>query len=148
MIIEADFNSKLGVEFVPNDPHVQDKNGNMLANIIRRQKLCVANGLMVCKGTITRKRVTTQRTEESVISFVLVSEDLVEKVEAVLIDDKREHVLTRITKTKDGSETKESDHNVIETRLNLSWNKENAPVTEAIFNLKNKDCQKAFKEET
>ena len=137
VIIEADFNSKLGVEFVPNDPHVQDKNGNMLANIIRRQKLCLANGLMVCKGTITRKRVTTLRTEESVISFVLVSEDLVDKVEAVLIDDKREHVLTRITKTKEGSETKESDHNVIETRINLSWNKEDAHVTEAMFNLKN-----------
>ena len=27
LIIETDFNSKLGREFVPNDPHVQDKNG-------------------------------------------------------------------------------------------------------------------------
>ena len=148
VIIEADFNSKLGAEFVPNDPHRQDKNGNMLANIIRRQKLCVANGLRVCQGTITRKRVTTQRIEESVISFVLLSDDLVDKVEAVLIDEKREHVLTRITKTKDGSETKESDHNVIETRLKIPWNKEDAPVEEAMFNLKNKVCQKAFKEET
>ena len=74
LIVEADFNSKLGKEFVPNYPHVQDKNGRLLADIIKRQNLCVANGLGVCEGTITRKRVTTLRTEESVISHVLISE--------------------------------------------------------------------------
>ena len=99
IIIEADFNSKLGKEFIPNDPHPQDKNGKLLADIIKRQKLTVANGLPVCKGVITRKRVTSQRTEESIISFVIISEDLVEKVESVVIDDKRENVLTRISKT-------------------------------------------------
>ena len=148
VIVEADFNSKLGTQFIPNDPHTQDKNGKLLANIIMRQRLCVANGLGVCEGVITRKRVTTQRTEESAISFVLVSEDLIDKVEAVIINEKREHVLTRITKTKDGSEYKESDHNIIETRLNLSWSKEEAPAEEAMFNLKNKECQMAFKKET
>ena len=71
-----------------------------------------------------------------------------DKVEAIVIDEKREHVLTRITKTKDGSETKESDHNVIETTMKLSWKKEKAPIEESMFNLKNKDCQKALKEET
>ena len=148
LIIEADFNSKLGVQFIPKDPHIQDKNGKLLADIILRQKLCVANGLRICKGTITRKRITTQRTEEIAISFVLVSEDLTDKIEAMNIDEKREHVLTRITKTKDGSEYKESDHNLIETRLKLSWSKEEAPKEEAIFNLKNKECQKFFKKET
>ena len=83
VIIEADFNSKLGNKIIPNDPHRQDKNGTILANIIKRQNLCVANSLVVCEGTITRKRVTTLRTEQSVISYVLVSEDLVDKIEAV-----------------------------------------------------------------
>ena len=145
VIIESDFNSKLGKQFIPKDPHSQDKNGKLLADIILRQNMCVANGLMVCKGVITRKRITTQRTEESAISFVLVSDDLVDKVEAIVIDEKREHVLTRITKTKDGTETKESDHNVIETTMKLSWKKEEAPIEESMFNLKNKNCQKAFK---
>ena len=148
VIIEADFNSKLGKQFIPNDPHTQDKNGKLLANIIMRQNLCVANGLRVCEGVITRKRVTTQRTEESAIRFVLVSEDLIDKIEAVSIDEKREHVLTRISKTKDGSESKERNHNIIETRLKLSWRKEEAPVEEAMFNLKNKECQRTFRIET
>ena len=99
-IIEADFNSKLGKEHIPNDPHEQDKNGKLLADIIGRQKLCVANGLVVCEGTITRKRTTTLRTEQSAISFVLVSEDLIDKIEAVKIDEKREQVLTRISKNQ------------------------------------------------
>ena len=113
-----------------------------------RQNLCVANGLRVCDGVITRKRVTKQRTEESAISFVLVREDLEDKVEVVSIDEKREHVLTIFTKTKDGSESKESDHNVIETRLKLSWSKEEAPVEEAMFKLKNKNCWMTFKIKT
>ena len=148
VFIEADFNSKLGKEFIPKDPHQQDKNGQLLAGIIKRQNLTVANGLVSCQGTITRKRVTTIRTEESAISFVLVSEDMVRTIEAIVIDEKREHVLTRITKTKTGSEHKQSDHNLIETRLRISWNKESNKKVTKIFNLKNKQCQKKFKEQT
>ena len=89
IIIEADINSKLGKEYIPHDPHRQDRNGKLLSDIIQRQKLIVANGLGVCQGTITRKRVTTQRTEESAISFVLVSKDLVDKIDSVVIDEKK-----------------------------------------------------------
>ena len=46
-IIEADFNSKLGTEFIPKDPNPQSENNDkVLANIIKRQKLTVVNGLM------------------------------------------------------------------------------------------------------
>ena len=148
IIIEADFNSKLGREFIPRDPHPQDRNGKLLADIIKRNKLTVANGLEVCQGTITRKRVTTQRTEESAISFVLVSEDLTNKIESVVIDEKRENVLTRISKTRGGSETKESDHNVIKTSIKLPWNNCAVLKQDTVFNLKNKECQKVFKAET
>ena len=95
IIIEAEFNSKLGKEFIPNDPHPQDKNGKLLADIIKRQKLTVANVLAVCQGVITRKRVTSQRTEESITSFVLLNEDLVEIFESVIIDDKRKKCVTK-----------------------------------------------------
>ena len=113
VLIEADFNSKLGQEYIPKDPHHQDENGKLLADIIKRQNLIVANGLMVCQGTTTRERVTTSRTEKSGISFVLVSEDIAETIESVKIDKEREHVLTRISKTKTGTENKQSDHNLI-----------------------------------
>ena len=149
MIIEADFNSKLGPEFIPNDPHPQsENNGKLLASIIKRQKLTVVNGHVTCQGTITRKRITTIRTEESAISFVLVSEDLVNSIMSMKIDEKREHVLTNIARTKTGSNT-ESDHNVLETTFKLPWNKEvKQKDTETHFNFKNQDSQKEFKKET
>ena len=149
VLIEADFNSKLGKEFVAKDPNEKSENGKLLENVIKRQNLVVANGLRKCEGTITRKRVTTQRTEESVISYVLLSADLSEHIESIHIDEKRQHVLTRLTKTKRGVVKKESDHNVIETKLKLIWNRKEKPEPkETMFNLKNPDCQKRFKEET
>ena len=93
----------------------------------------VANGLRKCEGTITRKRVTTQRTEESVISYVLLSADLSEHIASVHIDEKRHHVLTRLTKTKRGVVKKESDHNVIETKLKIIWNRKIKIYFQALF---------------
>ena len=108
----------------------------------------MVNGLVNCEGLIARKRVTTERTEESAIRFVLLSEDLSDKVEYLKIYDKRENVITRITQTKNGNITKESDHNVIETKLKLPWNKTQKPEKNDLFNLKNKECQQIFKAET
>ena len=44
--------------------------------------------------------MTKNGTEESVIDFIIVSDDLKDEVEAIIIDDERKHVLTRVTKTK------------------------------------------------
>ena len=82
VIIQADANSKLGKEFIPNDPHPQSPNGEVLAAIIKRNALVVVNSLEgKCKGLITRKRITEDGIEESVIDFLIVSQDLVEQVE-------------------------------------------------------------------
>ena len=148
VIIEADFNSKLGPEFIPNDPKPISDNGKILAEIIKRQKLTVANGLMKCQGTITRERILTNRTERSAISFVLLSEDLVNKVEYVLIDEKHEHAPTRMNKTKDGVEKKASDHNVIITKFKIPGNRQKTIEKTNMFNLNNKKCQAKFKTAT
>ena len=137
LIIEANFNSKLQKYFIPKYPHDQDKNGRILADIIRQQNLGVANGLILGEGTITRKRTTTLRTEESATSYVLVSKDLKHKIKAAQIDEQRQHVLTRILRAKNGSEHKESDHNIIETTFNLPWNSNEASNLEAMFNFNN-----------
>ena len=73
----------------------------ILAGIINRHGLVVANGLSdKCVGSITRRRVTVDSTEESIIDHVILSEDLVNELEAVHIDEDRNHILTKITKTK------------------------------------------------
>ena len=100
------------------------------------------------KGEITRKRITKNTIEESIIDFVILSQDLKKEVESIIIDDERNHVLTRMSKTKKGVEKVESDHNIIFTKLKMKWDKKVSDHRYELFNLKNFECQKAFKEAT
>jgi hypothetical protein len=145
ILIELDANSKLGPQLIQEDLHTQSENGKLLAAIIERHGLVIGNSLKQCTGLVTRKRVTKNGTEESIIDFVLMSDDLENEIESIIIDDKREHVLTRISKTKKGVSKVESDHNVILSYLNLSWNRKLKNNRQELFNLKNEDCQKKFK---
>ena len=146
IIIEMDSNSKLGENFITNDPHRQTCNGKLLGDIIHRHGLVVANGLnAVCVGKITRRRVTVKATEESIIDHVLISTDLVEELESVLIDENGQHALTKIVKTKEGIKTKQSDHNSIVTKFNIGWNKKSKAERFEIYNLKNSEDQIKFK---
>ena len=148
IVIEMDSNSKLGTKFIPDDPHEITPNGKLLALIIERQNLTVANGTNKCKGVITRKRITKTSVEESAIDIVIISKDMEEQLEKVEIDEARKHVLTRIRKTKNGVQVKESDHNVIITTFNNKFTISSKEDKVEIFNLKNKDNQKKFKEYT
>ena len=111
IIIEMDSNSKLGPEFIPQDPHSQSSNGKILAGIINRHGLIVTNGLNnKCNGAITRKRETKDSVEESIIDYVLISEDLEKELESITIDEKRNNCLVKIVKTKKGMKKIISDH--------------------------------------
>ena len=148
ILIELDANSKLGKDLIPGDLHTQSENGKLLAGIITRHSLVIGNSMDVCKGLVTRKRMTKSTTEKSIIDFVILSEDLRKDVDCILIDDERKHVLTRITKNKSGVVKVESDHNVIFTKLKMQWDKKVCQQRREVFNLKNAECQKAFKEAT
>ena len=148
ILIEIDANSKLGCDIIPGDNHAQSENGKILAGMIVRHGLVLGNSMDVCKGLITRKRTTKTAIEESIIDFVILSDDLRNEIESIIIDDEREHVLTRITKTKKGIVKVESDHNMIYTHLKIPWNKKVKDQRREIYNLKNETCQKAFKEAT
>ena len=100
VITEMDSNSKLGLEYIPNDTHEKSPNGILLANIIERHAPIVANGSTKCSGRITRKRITRNRTEESCIDVMLFSSDMNESFESLLIDEDRKHVLTKIRKPR------------------------------------------------
>ena len=70
IIMELDANCKLGKEYIPKDPKNMSGNGKIMSGIVDRHALCVANGLSgKVKGTITRKRVTKDSIEESVIDL-------------------------------------------------------------------------------
>ena len=99
-------------------------------------------------GPGTRKRVTKERTGESVIDLMIFSSELNKHFVAMEIDEDRKHVLTRCKKTKNGIKIKESDHNVLITEFN--WKVKAGEVVKKveIHNIKNKECQRNFKKYT
>ena len=143
-----DANSKLGPKYIEQDPNAQSQNGKLLADVMNRHALTVVNGLKEkCVGVITREKCTVEGVERSVIDFVITSSDLVKHIQSMHIDEKRTHVLTKLIKTKKGKikHTKkvESDHNVIETKLNIPW-KTKADKPLEVFNFKDKLSQDKF----
>ena len=144
-----DSNSKLGPEVIANDPHGQSPNGKVLCDIVTRHGLIVANGISdKCEGSITRRRVTKDTIEESIIDHVIISEDLVSELDSLKIDEKQEHVLTKYTKTKTGVKKTKSDHNVLFTNFKINWNSKVKSARIEMFNLKNKSCQLMFNDVT
>ena len=148
IFIELDANSKLGPELIPGDMHLQSMNCKILAGIIARHNLIIGNSMKQCSGLVTRKRITKTSVKESIIDFVIMSEDISDDLESIVIDDQRQHVLTKITKTRKGITKTESDHNVIFSNFKLLWNKKDKKQRQELFNLKNEECQKAFRDAT
>ena len=101
-----------------------------------------------CKGLITRKRVTTERTEESRIDLVITSPDMNEHLVSLEIDDERKHVITKLANNRDSTTKVESDHNVLITKYKLNWHRSKKHEKNEIYNLKNKQGQAKFKQET
>ena len=59
------------------------------------------NGLQTkFTGLITREKHTTDGIEKSVIDFVIMSSDLINHLDYIHIDNKRENVLTKLVKHK------------------------------------------------
>ena len=144
IIIEMDSNSKLGPQYIPNDPHSMSPNGRILADIIERHVLIVANGAEKCTGLVTRQRNTSKRIERSCIDLLIFSSDLNSDFESLIIDEARTHVLTRIKNTKNGPIKKESDHNALIAEFNRKVNEPEPEIKSEAYNLKNKECQNKF----
>ena len=149
IFIEMDANSKLGEHVIKGDPHKQSNNGKMLHEIIKRNALVVMNGEeSKCNGKITRRRSTENTIEESIIDFVITSEDIADQIEKVEIDEEKKYCLARYTKVKGGVKTVESDHNSIITFLKANWNKEVIDKRKESYNYKDEKSLKKFKEIT
>ena len=148
VIIELDANAKLGKKYIPGDPYEISPNGTILAAIVERQGIVVGNGTSICQGTITRTRATRNRTENSVIDLLMFSSDLKENLVSLKVDEKREHVLSKVIKTKKGPKIQESDHNPIIAEFDLKLKDSETEKRQEIFNFKDKDGLARFKSYT
>ena len=82
--------------------------------------------------------------KKSVIDFVIVSSDIVEYIESIHMDDERINILTRNTKTKNGTEVSKSDHNIIDKTINIRWIPKVSKIVE-VFRFKDTKAEQKFK---
>ena len=148
-LIEMDANAKLGKNVLKQDPHQISENGKLLKYMIERENLVLLNSSELCKGAITRHRVTKIKEEKSIIDYILVCEKLAAFFELMYIDEERIFPLTKYATTKGIKKIVESDHNILYAKFviqyrNTPWKKEKHEV----FNLKNPECQAKFSELT
>ena len=142
-------NRKLGPDMIKGDPHAQSDSGKILAAIIKRNALSVINNSEdKCKGKITRKGNTKTRQEESIIDFVISCDEMGDMIEELVIDESKQYALSKYKKTQKGVKVVESDHNSLITKVKAVWKKKRIENRSEMYNLKDIDGLKKFKEIT
>lgn len=115
LIIQMDGNLWAGDKIIGGDPKPQNQNGKLFQNFLERNPdLNVANVLPECDGIITRRRHVKNETQESVLDFFLVCDQIVPMVGKMKIHENDEIALVRYGKT-----IVKSDHKVLELELDM-----------------------------
>ena len=147
ILLQLDANAKIGAENLPGDPNPTSENGKILLELILRQGMFIGNLDPKCTGTITRERVLQNKTERSVLDYLIYCESMKEYLVEINIDESRDLALRHSTKNKNNLYTK-SDHNIMVGKFNLKYAKKQAKLRFEYFNFKEVDNMKKFSEET
>ena len=141
ILIQMDANAKL-----ESTLHKMSENGRLLLNLVQQQNLFIFNELPICKGMVTRHRITKNGEEKATLDYIVGCDELSTFVENVLIDEDRLFTLTKYSTTNGTKQKCLSDHNVMFSSFNLSYEKQvKCKVRKEQFNLKNVECQEGFK---
>ena len=101
VLIQMDANAKVGREIISSDPNnVTDGNGRQMLDLIERHGLKLLNSDRMCKGAITRCRVTKKCTELAILDYIIVCQELYEFFQQMFIDEERSYTLTKFATTK------------------------------------------------
>ena len=144
-ILHFDGNLWAGEQIIPGDPKKQNRNGKMFEQFLQQHtNLTVVNSLQICEGLITRARNKDGKMEESVIDFFVVCNRVLPYVQKMVIDEKKEFVLTNYTRDKQGVKAIDTDHYTQYIDLNLEI--ENPKIKRIeILDFKKKKNQEKFR---
>ena len=142
ILVEMDANAKLGRGILKNDPNSISENGRILSDIINRQTLNCLNSHQLCEGSITRHRRTVHGDEKAILDFVIVCDKLASFLQKMIIDEKRENVLTKYVSLKGVRGKSESDHNPLFAQFSLTFSRTKTVKRQEIFDFKNQDSRK------
>ena len=108
-------------------------NGKLMLDIIKRQSLHIANSFDLCEGTITRERSVGEKSEKSIIDYIIICDKMKRFLTAMTVDDRRDYVLSRYMKTKTGTKTITSDHNVLIGKFSVTFERKQRQVRKEFF---------------
>ena len=144
LILHFDGNLWAGSHIIPGDPKKQNINGKLFEDfLLRNPNLSVVNGLDKCEGLITRSRLKGNIFEESILDFFIVCSSVLPYVKKMVIDDKKQHILTNYHKVRKVGKAIDSDHFTQYMDLNLEFQKEK-PARQEMLNFKDEKSQKLF----
>ena len=147
-IIQMDGNLHAGPDLVENDPNSKNQNGNFFMQFLNRNSsLVVVNTLKLCEGMITRVRELESRTEKAILDFFIINDRMMPFIDKMIIDEERNYPLSNFVHLKKNGKVVETDHNALILEMNMNVCKQK-PERVEILNMKNKECQAIFKEET
>ena len=107
-----DGNLHAGIDLVNGDPNIQNKNGKLFMEFLKRNPvLTVVNSLSICKGVITRQRILESRTEAAVLDFFIVNDKMWPFLKQMIIDENRDFCLSNFAQFKRNKCVTETDHN-------------------------------------
>ena len=110
----------------------------------RNPNLLVVNGLPQCKGLITRSRMKEGKLEESILDFFVICSRMLPYFTRMVIDDKKQHILTNYKGANNGGKAIDTDHFTQYMDMDLEFSREK-PERREILNFKNSKAQDTFK---
>ena len=147
-VLHFDGNLWAGNKIIPGDPRLQNRNGKLFQEFLERHPhLSVVNSLPQCEGVITRSRVCNGVIEESVLDFFVVCDKVLPFVNKMVIDDKKEYILTNFQAARGGGKATNSDHFTQYLDLDLDFVSEK-PERDEFYNFKNTESQAVFRKLT
>ena len=133
VIIQCDGNLHCGGDIIKGDPHPINRNGKLFSNFLEEHpSMVLLNASSKCQGLITRARMKENILEESIIDFMLVSQNLEPFVKSMVIDQHRSYPLC--SHLKKGKSVL-SDHFTQILQCDIKYMKQK-PVREEYFDFK------------
>ena len=141
-LITMDGNAWLGDKIIKDDPHKQNKNGEMLQHFLQRNpNLTLLNREKFCQGVITRSRTVSNKIESSIIDFVIVCDKVFPYITKFTIDEQKKYALANYSSK---GKITYSDHNSLITEMNIQFNKMK-PERRTVYNFKNQEGLSKFR---
>ena len=141
VFLQMDGNLHCGEEVISGDPNVTNANGKLFRTFLNNnQSIALLNRSDKCQGKITRRRNKGNKVEEAILDFALVSDELLQFFDKMIIDEEKKFPLTSYLNRK----VTHSDHSTIIIDFDIKFKKQKPDRVEQ-FNLRDKEGQEKFK---